>query len=251
MDLSLHTEAICWLRYGKRIPIVCTEVGPWHADVIGLSDKMSIEVEIKKSRSDLLAEFKNKKAKHFAYANADGANRAGPFVPNYMYFYVPAALGDFAVQTLETLCPKAGVAIQTDTKFLDGKNTEIIKKPTRLRPECPSPVLFRTAMYRMSSELCGRYVALETLNAKLGDVIVTANKAAINAAARAAGTLDPEDRQSDLKFRAAELAFAVECVQDFDTLSDDRQQYWKDAAQRLLEAQFLNSESFKNATLSL
>jgi hypothetical protein len=243
---SLHTEALCWLRYGKRLPIVCTEGGPWHADVLGLSDKMTVEVEIKKSRSDLQAEFRNKKAKHYVYANAE----KGPasFVPNYFYFYVPQALGEYTVKVIEELCPKAGVAVQLDTTYMDGKNTQVIRKPTRLRPDPPRPGFIRTAMMRMSSELCGSYVSA---NEGMGQAIFALERiyrSGQESAVRASGALDCEDLEADQRTRAAELAYAVESIKDFGSLPQVEQQKWLEAAKRWLEAQYLNSEEWRDAS---
>ncbi len=240
MPRSLHTEAMCWLRFGKRMPIVCTEVGPWHADVIGVSSKMAIEVEIKKSKSDLQAEFRNKKAKHFYYANADKGTAS--FVPNYFYFYVPEALGEYTVKVIEELCPKAGVAVQTDTTYMDGKNTTVIRKPTRLRVDPPRPGFVRTAMMRMSSELCGRVIAADEAVVQAQFALDRMTKAALVVAHRASGALDCEDLEGDLITRARELKQCIEGTDIFAGPEDEAK--WKAAAKKWLEAQYLNSEAW-------
>lgn len=210
---------------------------------------MSVEVEIKKSRSDLLAEFRNKKAKHYVYANADTG--PGAWVPNYFYFYVPAALADDAKEIVTEQCPKAGIAVQTDTNYRDGKNTTIVKKPTRLRADPPRPGFIQTAIFRMSSQLCGQMVVEDELRHRLTDTLQWASKQALDAALRAAGTLDPEDREGDLRLRAAELAFCIEDIKDFGNLPEDQQQKWLKAAQRWLMAGYVNDEDWKNATYRL
>jgi hypothetical protein len=246
MSKSIHVEAMCWLRYGKRMPIVCTEAGPWNADILGISSDMSIEIEVKKSKSDLKRDFTSKKAKHFAYAA--GTSR---WVPNYLYFYVPEELGEFAVQHLAEACPKAGVAVYKETENLDGRNTGIVKKPIRLREEPPHPGLVRTAIQRMSSQLCGQIIAFEGFRARLESTFAWTLKGGVDAAVRIAGTLDPEDREGDLRLRAAELAFCVEQIQDFGKLPPEQQQKWLDAAKRWLDAQYVTSKEWEDASYRL
>lgn len=241
---SLHTEALCWLRFGKRMPIVCTEVGPWHADVLGISDKMVVEVEIKKSRSDLRRDFSDKKTKHWTYANAE--QYPGRFVPNYLYYYVPPTLKDYALEVIAREAPKAGLAVQTDTEFLDGKNTEIVKKPTKLRSTPPSPAFLRVAIMRMSSELCGRHVVNDELISNLTSTVTHTHNEALKRVARNVGMLDIEDREHDERQRAAELAYAIESIKDFNGLPPEQQAKWLEAAKRWLEAQHLNSEGWKD-----
>jgi hypothetical protein len=209
---------------------------------------MAIEVEIKKSKADLLREFDDKKAKHFAYANADRGGSA-PFVPNYLYFYVPAELGEVAVKVIEEQCPKAGVAIQTDTRHMDGKNTAVVRKPTKLREAPPRPEFLRAAIMRMSSELCGRAIIADETITQVQYALEQLNKTALEIAQRAAGSLDCEDVDGDLRRRAGELAFAVESIQDFNTLPEEQQQKWLQAARRYLEAQYLNSEEWRLASI--
>lgn len=242
---DLHTEALCWLRFGKRLPVVCTEAGPWYADVLGLSTTMAVEVEVKKSKSDLLAEFRKKQTKHSAYAHAEEG--AGAFVPNYLYFYVPQVLGEYTVKVIEEKCPKAGVAILTDTEGLSGRNTEVIRKPVKLRSKPPGQKLIRQAVMRMGSELCGRYVALGVLQDQVTSQLHIASRGAVQAAVRASGTLDCEDRLGDLRQRAEELAFAVEGVADFDALDKTQRQKWMVAAERWLEAQYQTSKGWDDA----
>jgi hypothetical protein len=242
----LHTEALCWLRFGKRLPIVCTEVGPWHADVLGISDKMVVEVEIKKSKSDLRADFRNKKTKHFTYSEAE--KFPGQFVPNYLYYYVPQGLKEYALKVIAEEAPKAGLAVQMETNYLDGRNTEIVKKPIRLRATPPAPGFVRMAMQRMSSELCGRHVVYDELVSRITSSFETIEQSALDTVIRVTGMLDSEDLLADQRRRAAELAFAIESVTDFGSLPIEQQQKWLTAATRWLEAQYVNSEEWKSAT---
>ena len=230
------------------MPIVCTEVGPWYADIIGISSTMAIEIEIKKSKSDLLRDFTNKKAKHFAYANAE----TGPasFVPNYLYFYVPQELGETTVKIVEEKCPKAGVAIQLDTKHLDGRNTSVIKKPTRLRPDPPRQGFFRTAILRMSSELCGRAITIDEGIAKAHGALEELRDSGMAAAVLSAGALDSEDVVADTMVRARELALAIDHVVDFSTLTPEQQQKWVNGVEKLQES-WLRNVSVGDAPINI
>lgn len=190
MSLNIETEALCWLRYVKRMPLVCTEAGPpWHPDVVGLSKSLCIEIEIKKSRADMLAEFRNKD-KHAVYL---AGGRSG--VPNFYYFLVPQRLEKDAVEIVGEKFPKAGVAVLADAERqeLDGRNIYIARKPTRLHDLPPSERFFDLAVARATSELCGMHIA----NDHLGQTVDTILRGAVQDAKRIAlirsGHLDIED----------------------------------------------------------
>jgi hypothetical protein len=223
------------------MPVVCTEVGPWNADVLGLSDKSVIEVEVKKSRSDLLREFKTKTAKHFRYANAEVSSAGPGGVPNYFYFFVPEGMEEGALKTVSELAPKAGVAVMVeDARLLAGRNVRIAKKPTRLHSHKPRPGLLATAIMRMSSELCGLQQALTTTHRAIEIHLQDIKGQALLMHARSAGTLDFED-VADVELRAAELARCVEGIEDFKGLPIEQKNRWLQASERWLEAQCVNA----------
>lgn len=188
MTASLHTEALAWLRYGKRMPIVCTEAGSWNADVIGMSSELCIEVEVKKSISDLRADFKNKTAKHYVYNNASGFDprNASGYVPNYMYYFVPYALAEKAEEVIQEKAPKAGLAA---LKHSGGKHqgiVEIVKRPSKLHDRKPSHSFVRAAVMRMASEICIAHLTIDSW--KEGDRVPDI----VKYAAAMEGTLDFE-----------------------------------------------------------
>lgn len=152
----LKTEALCWLRYVKKMDYLCTEGGPWNSDVIGCCDGYSIEVEIKVSRADLLAEFRNKKTKHAYYET--GAR----FVPNYFYFLVPPELLESAKEIVAEKMPKAGILSITNPHLPDGRKIVVWRKAQNLRGDLkPTDKFKRQVMLRMGSELCGMHIALD------------------------------------------------------------------------------------------
>lgn len=239
MSRAIHVEAMCWLRYGKRLPIVCTEVGFWNADVLGVSDKMSVEVEIKVSKADLLRDFTSKKQKHWVYANA--RDEQGN-VPNYFYFFVPESLGEKAQAILEEKAPKVGLAVHTETGLIDGRNVRILRKATKLRNGKPTPRLLQTALQRMSSELCGTKIIVDRLRGELLEKFDAMSQGVVLASARAAGALDA-DQFDDLEQRAAEMAFCVEQKLWSEVENKDK---WRMAATRWLEAQYLHNRDWTN-----
>lgn len=168
---SLHTEAMAWLRFGKQVPLLCTEAGRWNADVLGIrSDGLAIEVEIKRSLSDLRAEFRNKQNKHWHYANPGRKETlfgmdSDRWTPNYFYFYVPESLKEAAVKLAEEKAPYAGVAYlafaSRGAKSL-GHSTYVAKKAKRIHDK-EHPYLEEAVRFRMGSELCMLRATLELL----------------------------------------------------------------------------------------
>lgn len=229
---KIKAEALAWLRFVKMMPIVCTEVGTWNADVFGCSPTTSIEVEVKVSRSDLLAEFRNKKAKHSVYSNANGTLRS---VPNYLYYMVPKELEEDALEIVGRESPKSGVIVFDDSDgHLAGKNSKIVKSATKLHGTKPSQKLVRTAVLRMSSELSGLWHANNRLIDYTCEELRKMSKAAVTASYRNAGALDTEDPETGLEVRAAELALAVDDLAWVD-LDDTQKQKWRTGAAKLLD----------------
>lgn len=171
MARDLHAEALCWLRYVRRYPLVCTETGsPWFSDVVGVTETMFVEIEVKVSRSDLLAEFRNKETKHFCYDNVfksiDHQSR-GPGVPNYFFVLVPKALEKDALEILGEKAAWAGVLVHDDLGFIDGRNIRVAKRAKKLHDKPPSPRTLLNVQQRASSELCGLYIVREAYTKKL------------------------------------------------------------------------------------
>jgi hypothetical protein len=202
MSANLHIEALAWLRFTKQMPLVATEVGRWHADVLGLSSRVSIEIEIKKSISDLRNDFKNKRNKHHYYAQGGGFQRTCA-VPNYLYYLVPEVLAEKAEVVLRDQNPKYGLlwaptfSFEKETNSLGyaaGKNLQSAKKATRLHDNPPAGSVIQNAMRRLSSELVGLYQSHERLELDIMHYLeeIRANVRA-SAAVMAAFTPEPPD----------------------------------------------------------
>lgn len=166
---TLKTEALAWLRFGKKLDVVCTEVRG--ADVLGVGETYSVEVEVKLSKADLLRDFTDKPAKHALYrAATTGKMSFG--VPSYFYFYVPESLEKEAVAIVAEKMPNAGVAVYVETwvKERDGNRTRVAKKAKRLHDKKPTERIRRAALLRMGSELCGRHIAWRKLVENTGSL---------------------------------------------------------------------------------
>lgn len=234
---DIHVEAMAWLRFGKRLTIVTSEVGRWNADVLGLNNKFSVEVEVKKSRSDLRAEFKNKRDKHATYASA--AQGRSATVPNFLYFMVPEELEQYALEVLAESAPKAGLLVMTEGNRMLGKNTRVSKKAAKLHANPPTQKFMQAALMRMGSELVGVRAINEQLTNTVFHQVRAVSKQAVLSVTQALGVLDVEDPEEDLLGRAQELAYAMNEIdpRDFLLLSNAEQAVWKDRATRLLLVQ--------------
>jgi hypothetical protein len=187
--LTLKVEALCWLRYGKRLEYVCTEAGRWNADVLGLCDTYAVEVEVKVSKQDLAREFTGKAAKHAVYAKAhEGVPTAS--VPNYFYVYVPEALEAEAVRLVRERAPYAGVAVYQPGGWLDGKLTRVAQRATKIHDQPPSQRLRQAVLLRMGSELCGRYVAWRTFCDEVRNKLVDIDIRVVGVVKQAMGVPD-------------------------------------------------------------
>ena len=184
---ALHAEAMAWLRYGKKLPIVCTEVGRWNADVLGMNRTTCVEVEVKVSLADLRAEFRNKTKKHWVYSHAEGTNYGD--VPNYFYFCLAEGLGDKAEALIEAEAPTAGIVVHAPGQIA-GRCLTLVRKAKRLKATPPSAAEIRTALLRMGSQLCGLNVYQAELEQKLMTAMTVAGRAALDAAEQLGTTPD-------------------------------------------------------------
>lgn len=102
--------------------------------------------EIKISRSDFKADFRNKDWKHYRYDQAPKENTRR--CPNYFIFVVPAGL-----LKLEEIPHYAGLMYWRESKFHCFGTFDVIKKPPRLHSE---PVRFEI-LQKLARSLMFRY----------------------------------------------------------------------------------------------
>lgn len=183
---ELKAEALCWLRYGKKLDYVCTEGGFWSSDVLGVCNEYSIEVEVKTSRADLLAEFRNKKTKHAYYESLTN------WSPNYFYFLLDPSIAEAQLSLIAEKFPKAGVLTYAWPRERPGMRLKCLRKPTKLHDKKPTDRFRRSAMLRMSSEVCGLHLALSTLKKAAPDEQVALTQQIVDAIIQAQGIEDWE-----------------------------------------------------------
>ncbi len=171
---KLKTEGLCWLRYSKKMDIVATEVGHWNADILGFNEKLCIEVEVKVSRSDIRAEFRNKRPKHSYYKS----EHVSHWTPNYFYMLVPASLAEYAVEVLAENNPKYGVISLPDTEAIGvpGKKLTVVKKAQRLHSKPPDVNIRKATELRASSGLCGLYLMIDRINDNITEKLTDIRK---------------------------------------------------------------------------
>lgn len=243
---GLHTEALCWLRFGKRMPIVCTEAGGWQADVLGMSKKVVYEIEIKKSISDLRADFSGKPHKHFVYGNAenfDARSRAG-YVPNYFYFFLDQEIADKAAKIIDEKMPRAGLVVRSypaESRYgLGGRNIVVRKRAQKLHSRPPSPGFMNAALMRMATEVCTARLMTDATQRDKAHRALNAVLTGIE------GTVDFEDPVGTLEQRGAELLYVME-RKVWGSVTDIERIHYMFRAQELLNLKRTNSEDIGEA----
>ena len=153
---DLKTLAFCWLRFGKKYSIIATEAGHWNADVLGVSDHESVEIEVKVSRADLRID--RNKPKHKCFGQVLGGRYQGP---NRFYYLVPEVLKDSALAVAEELNPLYGVMVARadgSVGYHAHKLLTVARRARQLHAEKPTDALKDRIIKRMSSELAGWYL---------------------------------------------------------------------------------------------
>ena len=237
---ALKSEALSWLRYIKQYPIVCTEVGSWNSDALGISPAVMAEIEVKVTLSDLRAEFKNKRAKHHRYWLTNEGERAYTSVPNYYYVMLPAGLIEEAKLFLTDVCPKAGILSYHTLAF--GRTVFVARKPVKIHDLPPSRYMVRMAVRRMSSEICGLWHTQEQLAGNISAMLDTATQSIAAANLKNEGVLDTESeevRTMVLEARAKELCRAMEGAA-WDTLGTPERAVFLKAAKTLADGKGVN-----------
>jgi len=153
---SIKTACLTWLRYAKQMPYVADEVGGhFLADVAAADDSQLIEIEIKTSVSDLRRDFETKGSKHYRYLQMP--DHAG-WIPNKMYFAVPAKLADVTRKLLAEKAPAYGLIVGLDSSSESAmspwKLLSIVKSAKRLHERPPSQAIKTLFLKRMGSDLC-------------------------------------------------------------------------------------------------
>jgi hypothetical protein len=127
------------------------------ADVITLSkDNEIIEIEVKISKSDLLAEMKHKETKHARISE----HSLIKWTPNRYFLCVPTPLVKDAIEFCETVNPKYGVIEFDDSKGLVRHPEDLLsvaRKSQKLHSEDRSVWFREFVTKRMNNDLVKMY----------------------------------------------------------------------------------------------
>lgn len=154
------------LRFSKRSLMLATEAGVFNSDVLALNpDKgMFVEIEVKVSKQDLLADFKKLKHEYYLTRYKKKEPFKGhrsykfydQFVPKQFFFCVPSELKDYALEVCDDL--PYGVIVYHDSHISHYRRVKIIKRAKKLH-NGPVPVkVIDSVLLRMSSELCNFHI---------------------------------------------------------------------------------------------
>lgn len=146
---TIKYQALYWLRLKQRCAFIATEVGGYSADVLGVSEKKAIEVEVKTNLDDLKADFKKWKHREYCYRpehDSSDYTSQKRWVPTHFYFAVPSELVAPAIAEVEKRGFDSYGVINADT-------WTISRRAKWLHPRPPSSELKFQLALRMGSEL--------------------------------------------------------------------------------------------------
>lgn len=234
---DLKVEGLAWLRYVQHMPVVCTEVQyvAWNPDIIGISPQLHREIEVKVSSRDFKMEFVNKKSKIFSYANAKtpGAETTSMSgIPNFFYYLVPEPMAKEVLETTAEKIPQAGVLSVADFSRGWGRNIKIERRPKKLHESKPKKAMLHAAFLRLGSELVNQKIMQRELVESFDDLVKKMDASATLRGLKEAETvLTPEGF-----YKTAErlLAYVVD-DKAFDDLPQERQEYWRQKADKMLQ----------------
>lgn len=107
---TIEKKVVTWLMSATKCSIAFSRnyAFDWECDVLGVTKlEYSHEVEVKVSKSDFLADFKNKKGKHYNTKYGKGCN--------YFWYAVPQKMESYAKQRLPEY---AGLLVISDRGYV-------------------------------------------------------------------------------------------------------------------------------------
>jgi len=149
---TLKKALLCYLRFKRGMIYVATECGMFNADVLAIKDDKLIEVEIKISKSDFLADFK--KPKHESYREADIGT------PHLFYFCVPSDMSDYVLNYINSHNLPYGV-MSVVSKVSSWKDAvSIVKSAKKIHNREIGKNTKDIIAARMSSEIANLYLKM-------------------------------------------------------------------------------------------
>lgn len=155
----IKLQLMKYFRFDRSFIFVCSECIN-HSDISAINNTSLIEVEVKISKSDFLAEFNGKsrvkKYKHLVMS--DGKSPYSRYiVPNYYYFCTTPELKDYVLTYLkENGHDKYGLLI-CDEKRQFNKRSHIycVKQAKKIHDKKPTEKTFEKVAKRVQSEMIG------------------------------------------------------------------------------------------------
>ncbi len=160
----IKAHLLNYFRFHRGYMYIACECGDYKADFIACDGKEFIEVEIKTTYQDFIADFKKRKHKRYK-------KLSGMWTPNRFYFIVPENIVEKCAEYLRTAKLKYGLLVIADDKYY-GKQLpqiyfestcdaiHIVKKAQALHTERVSLSVINSIVQRQSSELCKKYAEL-------------------------------------------------------------------------------------------
>ena len=152
--LKLKYQALFYLRIKQRCCFIATEVGNNSADVLGISEKKMIEIEVKTNMPDFKNDFK--KPKHGNYDREKEGAYIGSWqkqwVPNQFYFAVPTSMVEEVKKYLEDKGYTQYGVLALAEPDTDGE-FRVVKQAKKLHDRAPSSHAKYVVALRMGSEL--------------------------------------------------------------------------------------------------
>lgn len=154
------------LRFAKQLKLVASEAGYFCSDVLAMDvDKGKfVEVEVKVSKSDLMADFKKYKHEYYLhqYRNKEPLKESrrwkwyNSFVPKQFFFAVPERMLEYTLNAVDDL--PYGVICYRDNGLPHHRRVRIEKRATKLHDKAVAPNVVDNVLLRMSSELCNFHI---------------------------------------------------------------------------------------------
>lgn len=163
---DITTSIMANLRFAKGIPLLATEAGLFSSDVLALDVNKGkfIEVEVKVSKSDLLADFKKQKHEYYLHLHKNKEplqlgrswKWRNTFVPKQFFFAVPESMLEYTLNAVEDL--PYGVICYRHSKVRHDRRVRIEKRAPKLHDNAVPTNVVDGLLKRMSSELCNFHI---------------------------------------------------------------------------------------------
>lgn len=154
------------LRFTKKMNVLASEAGYFSSDVLAVQTEKGrfIEVEVKVSKSDLMADFKKYKHEYYLHQYKTGEPLKdsrrwkwyNSFVPKQFFFAVPEEMLEYTLNAVEDL--PYGVICYRDSGVAHFRRVRIEKTAKRLHTKPVPENVISDILLRMSSEICNFHI---------------------------------------------------------------------------------------------